>query len=109
MPATPRLHRSGPTIPSAAASAVSDVSGQVLVSPPATGTWTSYSLTVCEVAAPTSCPSVPVCAVNATGPANCAIPGLQPATEYSVVAVAQAAGSPDTQPSSSATFTTRIS
>ena len=84
-----------------------DTSGQAVVAPPPTGSWTSVQLTVCEVAAPTNCVSgVPACAVNATGPATCAIPGLQPATQYNVSAVAQKAGSPDSQPST-ATFTTR--
>ena len=86
-----------------------DTSGHALVTPPPVGTYATYNLTVCEAAAPASCVSgVPACAVNATGPATCAIPGLQPATEYNVAAVAQAGGSPDTSPSNSANFTTRI-
>ena len=104
------LHCSGPTIPSASASALDDVSGQALVMPPPTGAWTSYQLTVCPVDAPAACvPGVPACAVVSPGPATCAIPGLQPATEYTVSAVAQATGSPDSQPSANVTFTTRIS
>ena len=86
-----------------------DTSGQALLLPPPAGSWTSFRLTVCQVAAPSTCvPGVPDCPANATGLATCAIPGLQPATEYRVVAVAQAPGSPDSQPSN-ATLTTRIS
>ena len=99
--------RSGPTIQSA--TAVNDISGQAVVTPAPTGSWTTYLLVVCETATPANCLSgVPSCAVNATGPATCLIPGLQPGTEYSVTAVAQSAGSPDTSPSGSATFTTSI-
>lgn len=76
--------------------------------PPPTGSWTSYKLTVCEVARPLECVAgVPPCAVVSPGPATCAIPNLLPNTEYNVAVVAQAGGSPDSQPLST-TLTTRI-
>lgn len=100
------MPRSAPTILSA--TPVDDEVSQAVVLPPATGSWATYQLTVCKVANPTDCvSSVPPCAVNATGPAICKIPiGLQLNIQFSVSVLAQAAGSPNSQRSSSTTWTT---
>lgn len=76
---------------------------------PASGSWTAYQIEACTVAATPICLALtPACAVNGTSPTTCTLAGLQPATDYTVTAVAQAAGSPDTLPSSPAPLTTRI-
>lgn len=82
--------------------------GQVLVTPPAIGSWDTYQLTVCEVASPASCVAgVPACTVVA-GTATCGVPGLEPGTPYQVFAVAQAAGQSDSPPSANTTFSTPV-
>lgn len=87
---------------------MNDISGHALVVPPPSGAWSAYNLTVCEAATATCVPGVPPCVVIAGGPAACAIPGLHPGITYQVSAVAQAGGSPDSQPSNNATFTTPV-
>lgn len=82
--------------------------GKALVMPPPTGIWTTFSLKSCRKGNPSSCLTVPDCAVVYPGPATCRIPGALPFQSYTVVAVAKKAGSPNTLPSNIANFTTRI-
>lgn len=61
---------------------------------------------MCEKANPTTCLTVPDCAVANIN--NCPIPGCTPDTTYTVVAVGKAQGIPDSPPSAPAEFTTPI-
>lgn len=88
------------------ASAVDPTNGVATVTPPPTGTWDNYTLTVCEKANPNTCLSnVPDCLVSAP---SCPIPNCLPSTTYTVVAVAQRSNGPDSSPSNHAEFTTPI-
>ena len=108
-PAPPSLVvRSAPVISSA--EAVSDTAGAALVKAPRTGIWSNFVLTVCEEADNTTClQNVPPCPVVALpAAANCSIPYAQPFTRYQITLVAVQSGSPESNVSNVAVFTTRI-
>lgn len=69
---------------------------------------------MCEAANPAVCISVPDCPANNGLPVTCPIPGCNPATKYTVVAVAEKPNPNDpanpikSEPSAPAEFTTPI-
>lgn len=73
------------------ASAIDSISGKALVTPPITKRpWAQYELRVCQKGT-TSCRVLsPLCTASASRDATteCAIPGLEGSTNYTVVAVA---------------------
>lgn len=85
-----------------------------VTAPTSGGPWDQYRLTVCETAAPQTClQNVPLCNIAAgVDPTSCAIPGVTPLTNYTVVAVALKAngtsGTIESLPSNKDTFVTLI-
>lgn len=98
--------RSGPTLQSA--SAVDNRNGEALIMPPPLMSWSTYQVTLCEVAGSQRCFNAPPCGVVVPGPATCPLPGLDPGTSYRVYATATEAALPNTMPSNNATLTTPV-